>query len=607
MASSDDAKAAELVALDASALEEEQANMLAQQAGSSAISVLALVVLFSLAIAFIVSPVVAASWFAVATFMIAVTLVQPRLFGEKGAAPLGARRYLQLHTAVSAVTGCVWGVGAAWQANPSIDVSVYTGVAMVVTITLGGISPHSAYRPAYVALASFTMLPYAIWVLFSVSWPLHACGIGIVIAYAYFMSASARVEIGTQNFIAARRNIELTEELRNQRDKIAKISEDKTRFLSATSHDLAQPLHAQGFYLDVLRKRADDPALLDIVDKIEATSRSLGQLLDGLVEISRIDAGALVPNVRVVDGQAVVQRTIDEMAGVAADKGVELTAEFQSVSLVTDPVLLARIVRNLLSNAIKFTPAGGRVAVTTTPDLTSDGATAVISVVDTGIGIPSAALDTVFDEYVQLTNPERNREKGLGLGLAIVRRLVDLMDMELAIHSTPSVGTTIELLLPATDNLAEQEKLDPPARDNSSASLGSMKILVVDDEEAIRLAMSEVLTIWGHEVFCIASGEDVVSFLDAMDLTPDVMIVDYRLGSGVQGDGLIAAVRAEVNELVPAILMSGDAAPLQQLDVPEAVLILRKPIDPQHLKAALAQCVSVDQGERTASAVALSQ
>lgn len=576
-------EATDRVSLDKRALELEQAQLLFDRAGSSAISVFALVVMFSFIMAFVVGPYKAGVWFIVASTMIAVTIAQPRLFTPPGITSANTQAYLLVHTFISGITGAVWGIGAAWMADPEVLISVYTGVVMVLTITLGGISPQSAFRRSYVALATMTMLPFAAWILFATPWPVNANGIGVVVAYAFFMAVSARVEIGTRDLIAAKRNIELTDELRRQRDAVQKANEEKTRFLAATSHDLAQPLHAQGFYLAALREKTRDADALALIDKVSASWRSLGQLLDGLVEINRLDAGAVVPNIAAIDLRAHTERVIQSFEGRASEKNIQLSANGPSINVMADTALLSRVVGNLLSNAIKFTPMGGDVSV----QWSAGGMNALLTISDTGSGIPTEALNSVFDEYVQLGNPERNREKGLGLGLSIVRRLSDLMGVTATLASTPGKGTQAILEIPLAagevDLTTDSKKLIAEDRQRIS----SLRVLIVDDEEAIRLSMSEVLTSWGCEVYCTDGRDDVIDFLDRMDVTPDVVIADHRLGSHTDGSHVIEKVRGELNDLVPAILMTGDSGLTQSEQEAEATQLLFKPIDPAALRTAL--------------------
>ncbi|MEQ8747028.1 hybrid sensor histidine kinase/response regulator [Pyruvatibacter sp.] len=568
----------------------EQARLLYDRASGSALTVFCLALLYAVILTFFQPLVWTATWLAAASAMIGMTLLQPRVVAPGGITRANAETYLSVHTAVSGMTGLVWGLGAIALTDVSSQANVLTTTTMVISLTLGGIAPQAAFRKAYVALATTMLLPYAVWISFAASWPIALTGIGIVLVYAYFMSASLRVEIGTRDVISARQKQALAEKLREQRDAVQKVNEEKNRFLAATSHDLAQPLHAQGFYLAALRQKVSDPATIALLDKIETTSRSLGQLLDGLVEVTRLDAGAFVPDKRVVDLGFLAASVRDEFIGVASAKSVRLELQSVPTSAQTDPALFKRIIRNLVSNAIKFTPAGGVVTI----EVGIKNDIAQILIRDTGIGIPAESLDDVFGEYVQLRNPERNREKGLGLGLSIVKRLATLLDVDLAITSQPACGTTVTLALAAASKSDDQSAPAPRAQNKSMFMTNQLRVLVIDDEESIQLAMAEVLTSWGCEVYSLGASDDPVAFLDRIDVTPDLLIIDYRLGDDQFGTGVIARLREELNKTIPALLMTGDTARVDLRDAQPATRVMLKPIRPEALQVALADMTRLE-------------
>lgn len=558
-------------------LDLQRARLLKQRAPSSALSVFALLSLYAVVLTFTAPLFHIAIWAAAAAAMIGVTLVQPVLYDKQGLTLANARAYLFWHTATATATGLVWGIGAIWLADPASDISIYSTGAMLLSLTLGGISPQSAYRRSYVGLATMALLPYASWVLFAAAWPLNAAGIGALFAYAFFMSASARVEIATRDALAVKQNQALMEELRKQRDALQKASEEKTRFLAATSHDLAQPLHAQGFFLAALREKTRDPQQLELISKIEASWRGLGNLLDGLIDVSRLDAGAIVPDLRLTDIATLATRIADEFSAAASEGNIALSVTAEPAAARTDPILFGRILRNLISNAIKFTNEGGRVSIAVRAAETD----VEIVVEDTGTGIPQAQQKAVFDEYVQLGNRERNREKGLGLGLSIVRRLADLLDIRLTLSSEAGKGTQFTLLVPGA--AAGSDPRDDAGHITVPQPKVSMLcVLLIDDEDAIRSGMSTVLSSWGCEVLSASSGSDAIGLLDRMDLTPDVLIVDQRLGGDETGLAVIERLRDELNEDVRAIMMTGDIS-AETDESGSGLRVLHKPVEPELL------------------------
>lgn len=581
------------LALDGRPLQLQQARLLKDRTRGSALSVFALVVLYTVILMFTAPISGSLLWFAAASLMIGVTLLLPWSYEPEGVTLQNAPRYLAWHTAISCATGAVWGGGAVLLLDVTSELNVFTTGMMVLGISLGGISPQSAYRRSYVGLASFVLLPYAAALLLFADWPMSATGGGVLLAYAFFMSASARVEMATRDTLAIKQNQALMEQLRIQRDTLKKTSDDKTRFLAATSHDLAQPLHAQGFFLAALREKLTDPAQLDLMQKLEASWRGLGNLLDGLVDVSRLDAGAIVPHWKDIDLGQLASRIAEEFAASASDKRLTFDVDVKKALVRTDPILSSRILRNLLSNAVKFTDAGGTISVVVNPS--EHGGDLIVE--DTGCGIPAEQHEAVFDEYVQLGNRERNREKGLGLGLSIVRRLTDLLDVRLSLASSRDNGTRFTLNFPAARRSVKPESSGARSVHRESYNVSNLCVLVVDDEDSIRAGMSTVLSSWGCQVISVESGAAVARALDEVDATPDVLIVDQRLGGDMTGLQVIEAVREELNNDVPAIVMSGDIS----ADIgggPEAgVRYLHKPVEPETLYRILGELHEVALNE----------
>ncbi|MCE8001082.1 MAG: response regulator [Rhodobiaceae bacterium] len=588
MAQEDDT---DMMPLDGATLQRQQAQMLYERARGSAISVLVIVLVYCAMLTFTAPISSVVIWFCATLFMISVTLVQPACFRATGITLDNARDYLWWHTLISSFTGITWGLGAIFLTNVDDVLSIFTTSMMVLGITLGGVSPQSAYRRSYVGLATFVMLPFGFFLLFMAPWPISATGAGILLGYAFFMSSSARVELATRDAIAVRQNKALMEQLRVQRDELQKVSDDKTRFLAATSHDLAQPLHAQGFFLAALRDKLSDPAQLELLAKIEGSWRGLGNLLDGLVDVSRLDAGAIVADQRTIDLGSFAARVAGEFTAVADEKGIDLKIDCDSAVARTDPILFARIVRNLLSNAIKFTDSRGSVGVSVR--LKSETIEVVIS--DTGYGIPMDKQSLIFDEYVQLGNRERNREKGLGLGLSIVRRLANLLGIELSLESAPGQGTVFRLSVPVVDTSQAGDVGDEERSDERPGVVSDLCILIVDDEDAIRSGMTTLLSSWGCQVLSAGSGEDAIGLLSHDQATPDVLLIDRRLGGAETGMDVVERVRDELNEDVPVLLMTGDIAAAPEDFAIPGLKLLHKPVEPSMIQGFLMEIAESKQ------------
>jgi len=384
-------------------------------------------------------------------------------------------------------------------------------------------------------------------------------------------------------------NEQLASSLRIERDRAQSASESKTRFFAAASHDLRQPLHAlsiNAYALAMLARRQGQPKIVALSDSIERALRQSTGLLDGLLDVSRLDAGAVQADWHDVDLGPLLDSIGQEFRPLAAQSGLLLDVQRPDAPLLvrTDPDLLRRVLTNLLGNALKFTRQGG-----VTLQARHDGDRVLLAVADTGIGIAAADQVRVFEEFYQADNPARDRSQGLGLGLAIVRRISVLLDIELALDSAAGRGTRISLRLPAGDaaGMVQNFAAGPAAEadaDDRLAPLG-LQVLVIDDEPAIRESMQALLEQLGCDARCV-DGQAAALALVRSGWRPQLILADHRLR---QGDGLsaLAALHAELGP-VPAMLVTGDTAPdtLAQLAA-SGHRVLHKPVDGALLAQAL--------------------
>jgi CheY-like chemotaxis protein/anti-sigma regulatory factor (Ser/Thr protein kinase) len=251
-----------------------------------------------------------------------------------------------------------------------------------------------------------------------------------------------------------------------------------------------------------------------------------------------------------------------------------------------DPALIDSILRNLVSNAVRYTDRG-RILV----GCRRRGDAIAVQVWDTGVGIPEDQQTHVFQEFVQLGNPERDRAKRLGLGLAIVRRLTDLLACELNLRSKPGQGSCFEVVIPRA---REAPNAQERASDHLHSVLTSRLIVVVDDESAIREAMSGLLTSWGHRVITAGSSDEAIERLSTCPERPDLLICDYRLPREENGVDLIERLRSEYSESIPAILITGDTAPNRLAEAEASgLLLLHKPVSNGKLRAAIFNLIAV--------------
>jgi signal transduction histidine kinase/CheY-like chemotaxis protein len=445
---------------------------------------------------------------------------------------------------------------------------------LLIAVATASVSSTSGYRSIFLWFAGPILLSLsAAWVLASRPGESQQVGWGIggllvvYLAYLWTLGRDAfRIfdESCRIRFAETELNARMLEAL-----AIAEqASQSKTRFLAAASHDLRQPLHTVGVLVAALSLRALDKRSGEIVQMLGSVSQSLSGQLDGLLDVSRLDAGIVKPELRVEAIDEIVRTHVAAIETTANQKG--LTLRFHSdgrVEAQTDANLLRRILGNLTGNALKFTASGGvDVSVRRHRKQT------IIEVVDTGIGIAPEFQQLVFQEFYQVENSERDRSKGLGLGLSIVQRLCGLLDMQLGLQSVPGQGTRFTLKFDAL----ESQATSTPVADSPLVELGCVRVLVVDDELAVREGMRVLLEELGCQVLLADGAAQAAHHAQGGAL--DMVISDFRLKD--RSDGLDVIHQCQtIQPSLYALLISGDTAPerLRQAHAAQ-VPMLHKPV-----------------------------
>jgi signal transduction histidine kinase/CheY-like chemotaxis protein len=371
---------------------------------------------------------------------------------------------------------------------------------------------------------------------------------------------------------------ELNRQLKAALEQAEGASRAKTRFLASASHDLRQPIHTLSLFGAALAMRPLDDASREIAQHMNTALQALAQQLDALLDISKLDAGIVRVNRSVIKLCSFLERLCREFEPAARGKGLAIALECPQDSFIaTDQSLFERVMRNLLDNAIKYTDAG-RISV----QVSRDADELVITVADSGRGIPEAEQSRVFEEFYQLDNPERDRTRGLGLGLAIVRRLTELLRIRMGMRSAPGRGTAFTLNLPAVQHAAATVDTRP-----AQATPVALHVLVVDDEAGIRLGMKTLLEGMGCRATLAGGTEQAVAAARAHK--PDIVLTDLRLRGEDNGIKTVRAIR-DLYPTLPAILISGDIAPDRLREAEEAgIPLLHKPVPVEALKEAIAK------------------
>jgi signal transduction histidine kinase/CheY-like chemotaxis protein len=386
-------------------------------------------------------------------------------------------------------------------------------------------------------------------------------------------------------------NLDLLKQLQLEKEAAERSDLAKSRFLAAASHDLRQPVHALSLFVGVLREQALPSLSRHLVDNISRATQAMGALFEGLLNLSRLDAGVVRARVQPVALAGLLEQIALEFAPQAAARSLALRMRPADASVLSDPALLDRILRNLVDNAIRHTKHGGVLV-----GCRRAGNALRVEVWDTGPGIPPEEHERVFWEFHQLGNPERDRAKGLGLGLAIVRRTAALLKHPLAMRSRVGRGTVFALTVPTAKVAAPVHGAAPDKASQALPQAGpeSALILVIEDDAPSRHGLQLLLQGWGHRVIAAAGAAGMLELTAAMPGKPSLIISDYRLREHETGIEAIDRLHEEYNDdAIPALLVSGDTDPQRLIEVAaRGWPLLHKPVDPALLRAAMAQLLA---------------
>jgi signal transduction histidine kinase/CheY-like chemotaxis protein len=511
------------------------------------------------------------------------------------AAPGWCRRF----AAVGLAEGCLWCCGILWFcASGSLEqellvVLIAGGVAGAVGLSFG------SYMPAYLARFLPVTLPYIIW---AACFARGHAAMHELLALVVFFFVLGNLQLARgfgAGFVSAQltrfENIDLAAELRVQKEAAEAATLAKSRFLAAASHDLRQPVHALSLFVGALHGADLPPDALRLLDHIDNAVVSVDGLFASLLDISRLDAGAVPVRTQSFPLFPLLERIVRDHALETLNKGIRLRLLPCSAWVSTDPVLLERIMRNLIGNAVRYTDSG-RVLV----GCRRRGAAISLQVWDTGRGIPADEQDRIFDEFHQILAPGAERGPGLGLGLAIVRRLAELLGLRLSLQSVPGRGSCFSLAVQRVDAPAALPARPEDARAPFKAA---GLVLVIDDNAGIRDAMAALLRHWGHRALVAGSLQEARGVTSEV---PNLIICDYHLGASGNGIEAIAALRQAFGRSVPAMLITGDTAlPIGQAAQAAGLLLLQKPVPNGRLRAAVGRLLDPAGAEMPAIAGAL--
>jgi PAS domain S-box-containing protein len=356
------------------------------------------------------------------------------------------------------------------------------------------------------------------------------------------------------------------EALRMAKLEAERANLSKSKFFAAASHDLRQPLHTMALYLPLLSKRLTDPKCEEIVDAIKGSCNSMGGLLNALLDISKLDAGVVEPNIVSVAALPLFQSLERDFALQAEEKGIALRVIPVERVISTDPTLLERILRNLLANAVRHT-ARGRVLL----GARRHGSKLRFEIWDSGIGIEESQLEGIFQEFYQVGNPERDRHQGLGLGLAIVERLARLLDHRIAVRSKPGKGSVFSVEVPLINAEPYASKSD---------------VVLIDDDSQVLKATTKTLEEWDCDVISAETIGSALTKIEQHGRPPDLILADFRLRGEETGLMAVDLINQFVGSKVPAVIITGDTDPRRIREATQSGYpLLHKPVQAEKLRA----------------------
>jgi signal transduction histidine kinase len=509
-----------------------------------------------------------------------------RRAGERDEAML---RCARLYAATSLVSGLMWG----WLALAFIPGGTPEAIVLITLVLAGMIAGArtslSSYLPAQWGytigafaplIAAYAMRGERIYLAMAIMCTVY------VVAMLLLSQLSHRL---LRESIALRfRNLALIDQLTAEKEKAEAATRAKSHFLAAASHDLRQPAHALRLFVSSLGALAEKgvaveaPRLNGIVLKMQASLRGLSRLLNGLLDISRLDAGVVKPEKRSLPLQRVFDAMRANFADQARQKDLALHVRATDLWVSSDRVLLDQILGNLLSNAVRYTAAGEVLL-----RARRRGAHVELQVWDTGTGIPADQREAIFGEYYQIGNPQRDLEQGLGIGLSIVRRAAALLGAEVRLRSRVGRGSMFSLRVPAAEPVAPAEG-EAPA---SVTPVRGLQVLALDDDRAVLDALEELLHAWGHRLLAASRSADAIAL--ARTESVQVVIADYRLAEPITGAQALRQILAACPPSTVGAIVTGDTSPERIREaVASGYTILHKPIEPAALRKLIDSAVT---------------
>ncbi|MGB7991960.1 MAG: ATP-binding protein [Candidatus Methylophosphatis roskildensis] len=502
-------------------------------------------------------------WLIIAGLAHATAIALGLIYLRRPRSPAENGRWIHLFTVRALLTGASWGASTVimWPTDrfeyQAVLVMFLVGFSTISTLT------NSALRRCVVASALGTWVP-AIWRMATSSDPLHQTIAIMLLTFTVIILASM-LRFSRQLLEATRwrfENAELAENLQIEQRRVDAANRSKSRFLAAASHDLRQPVHALGFFLQTLRLTAERPQperakLIEVARQAQGTLNGLTGLLDTLLDFSRLEAGTVPADLQPIPIKPVLVTLAQQFTERARRKGLKLRVRPCVLSVRSNPVGLQRILGNLVENAIRYSDRGGVLVGCRTR-----GNQLLIQVWDTGQGIPPDELGEIFEEFYQVNAPppKPGSEHGLGLGLSIVKQLADLLGHQVTVYSRVGKGSRFTVTVPLCDSEVENPTLGPLTLSAFSPAVAGY-LLVIDDDDDSLDSQRELLEQVGYRVLIARSADEALAFAPVKSRQIAAIIADYRLAHNRTGIEAIELISREHGRPIPAMIVTGDTDP----------------------------------------------
>ncbi len=398
-------------------------------------------------------------------------------------------------------------------------------------------------------------------------------------------AALTRLNVQLQQEIAERREVERALQVAKHEAEQANLG--KTKFLAAASHDLMQPLHSARLFISALGDLKHTKQNRALIDNADASLKAVEDLLGALLDISKLDAGAMSHEITDFPIASLLGPLTTEHMVLARERGLTMRYVPSSAIVRSDIRLLRRIIQNFLTNAIRYTERGGLLlGCHPRPD------GLLIEVRDTGPGIPDDRLEEIFEEFKQLHPTGGRPDSGMGLGLAIVRRAAKTLNLPIHTHSILGQGSVFGVTVPYGRRV-EPSSTWSPRQDRVSGRLSETLLLAIDDQPSVLVGMEALLTGWGCEVATASSGREAMELLPRLPRPPDAIIADYHLGAGATGPRIISRIRRSIAQAVPGIVITADHSEAVKATVKrQGYWLLQKPLNPAQLRSLLSMVLA---------------